>query len=44
MTGTVNPAARVTRTIDFRRTYLQAITMPVQVDTTKVRAVAEKNT
>ena len=36
------PAARVSRTIDFRRVYLQPMMRPVQVDSASASAVAAK--
>jgi len=37
------PAARVSRTIDFRRAYFQPIVRPVHVETASASAVAAKN-
>ena len=41
--GIKTPAARVSRTADFRRAHLQPIMMPVHVDTASANAVAAKN-
>src|SRR6201986_1266561 len=41
--GIRTPAARVSRTIDFRRAYFQPIMRPVHVDMASASAVAAKN-
>jgi hypothetical protein len=41
--GIRTPAARTSRTIDFRRAYFHGIMMPVHVDMASASAVAAKN-